>query len=135
MWRWPAGFYREEDEGVYVGCAVEVSPSPGKVFLGFVAAARNKKMQWKGPSVNYTTPFSRVFLRPFQLHSSLTQAKATSAWKGRNGGQGTVTVVLIVCGEKGKVLPGSPALHHFVMCACGAEEFRKKKMLLLRKNN
>ena len=53
-------------------CGVEVSPSPGKVFLGFVAAARNKKMQWKGPSVNYTTPFSRVFLRPFQLHSSLT---------------------------------------------------------------
>ena len=44
-----------------------------------------------------------------------------------------MTVVLIVCGEKGKVLPGSPALHHFVMCACGAEEFRKKKMLLLRK--
>ena len=55
-------------------CGVEVSPSPGKVFLGFVAAARNKKMQWKGLSVNYySIPFSKVLSDgPFQLHSSLT---------------------------------------------------------------
>jgi hypothetical protein len=41
------------------------------------------------------------------------------------GGQGTVTLVLIVWGEKGKVLPCpcSSALHHFFsVCACGADD-------------
>jgi hypothetical protein len=122
---WPAGFIGRKMEL----CVVQWKfPLPlGKVFLGFVAAARNKKMHWKGLSVNYYIPFSRVLSDgSFQLHSSPTKAKATSAWKGRNGGQGTVTVVLIACGEKGKVLPGSSDLHPFVMCACGAEEFRKR---------